>query len=93
VRIHDQSSTGRETGSVELEDIPAAITVRDLIRTRVRDEVARHNAAPARAFAGPVMPEGAEPGREGFMVPGRRRIDWEAQADRAVDAFTRDGFC
>jgi hypothetical protein len=92
VRVQDQSSTGRLTGMVELEDIPSAITVRDLIRTRVREEVARHNAEPARAFAGLVMPEGAEPGRDRYLVPGRRRIDWEAQADRAVEAFARNGF-
>ena len=34
VTVRDQSSSGRATGAVELEDIPSAITLRDLIRTR-----------------------------------------------------------
>jgi len=92
VRVHDQSSTGRATGTLELEDIPSAITVRDLIRTRVRDEVARHNAVPARVFNGLVMPEGADAGRDGYVIPKHRRIDWERQAERAVGAFARNGF-
>ena len=50
VTVRDQSSTGRATGAVELEDIPSAITLRDLIRTRVREEVARYNAADAGAL-------------------------------------------
>jgi hypothetical protein len=34
--VRDQSSTGKSTGTVELEDVPTSITLRDLIRTRVR---------------------------------------------------------
>jgi hypothetical protein len=92
ITVRDQSSTGRATGAVELEDIPAAITLRDLIRTRVREEVARYNAAPRDVFEGLVMPEGAEPAREGFAMGRPRRVDWERQADRAVEAFGRNGF-
>jgi hypothetical protein len=83
VTIRDQSSTGRPAGELVLEDIPAALTLHDLIRTRVREEVARHNARPGSAFTGLVTPEGN---------PERRRIDWQAQADVAIDAFTRNGF-
>jgi len=92
VTVRDQSSTGRATGAVELEDIPAAISLRDLIRTRVREEVARYNAAPRDVFEGLVMPEGAEPAREGFVMGRPRRVDWERQADRAIEAFSRNGF-
>jgi hypothetical protein len=83
VTIRDQSSTGRQVGELVLEDIPAAITLYELIRTRVREEVARHNARPGSEFTGLVTPEGD---------PERRRIDWQAQADVATDAFTRNGF-
>ena len=34
VTVRDQSSTGRATGAAELEDIPSAITLRDVIATR-----------------------------------------------------------
>jgi hypothetical protein len=81
--VRDQSASGRATGKVVLEDLPAALTLRDLIRTRVREEVAAYNARTLKvgAFNGLVTP--TDPGR---------RIDWEAQADVAVEAFTRNGF-
>jgi hypothetical protein len=38
------------------------------------------------------MPEGAQPTAEGFQMPQPRRIDWQRQADRAIEAFERNGF-
>lgn len=90
--LRDQTSTGKQTGSVELADIPAALTLRDLIRTRVREEVASYNADRSGVFRGLVAPEGAEAVAEGFRLAARRRVDWERQADVAVDAFVRNGF-
>lgn len=92
VTIKDQSGAGRVDQSTTLEGISDRITLRDLIRTRVRDEVARYNAAPTSLFAGLVMPEGAQATRAGFVMPARRRIDWEQQADKAVEAFSHNGF-
>ena len=66
VTVHDQSATGRAGGSIELEGISAAITLRDLIRTRVREELAR--------------------------APEPRGREWEEHADRAIEAFGRNGF-
>jgi len=43
VMVRDETPAGRCTSAITLSDIPAAITLRDLIRTRVRDEVVRHN--------------------------------------------------
>jgi len=83
VAVRDESTSGKSVATHVLHDIPAAITLRDLIRTRVRDEVARHNADRAEAFAGLVTPE---PGPRG------RTIDWQRQADVAVEAFGRNGF-
>ena len=80
VTVQDQSSTGRTVNTIRLEDIPAGITLRDLIRTRVRDEVARYNAAPSNVFVGLVDPEGAERTSAGVRLAAPRRIDWEVQA-------------
>ena len=92
VVVRDESSTGRATGSVQLAGLSPAITLRDLIRTRVREEVARYNAQPGERFAGLVMPEGAQPDRAGFVTGAPRRVDWVRQADRAIEAFGRNGF-
>lgn len=92
VTIKDQSGAGRTGATTTLEGISSEITLRDLIRTRVREEVAHYNARPRQVFPGLVMPEGAEPTSEGFWMPKPRRIDWERQADRALEAFARNGF-
>jgi cell division protein FtsN len=92
VKIQDQSGAGRVNATTTLEGISSKITLRDLVRTRVREEVARYNASPERTFPGLVMPEGAYPTREGFRMGQPRRIDWQQQADRAIQAFQRNGF-
>lgn len=92
VTIKDQSGAGKVAGTITLEGIDSRITLRDLIRTRVREEVARYNATLAGVFQGLVMPDGAQPVPEGFRMPARRRVDWEQQAGRALDAFGRNGF-
>jgi hypothetical protein len=92
VTIKDTSGTGREVASVTLDGIDDRITLRDLVRTRVREEVARYNAAQGEYFAGLVMPDGAEAAPGGFRMPKPRRLDWEQQAEHAIDAFSRNGF-
>jgi hypothetical protein len=92
VTIKDETGAGRVAGSMTLEGVDERITLRDLVRTRVREEVARYNARTGSVFSGLVMPEGAEPGPEGFRMAAARRIDWEQQADKAVEALRRNGF-
>jgi hypothetical protein len=94
VTIKDQSGAGMVAATMTLDGIDSRITVRDLIRTRVREEVARHNAQAASTdiFRGLVMPDGAEPTPDGFRMPRRRRVNWEQQADKALQSFERNGF-
>jgi hypothetical protein len=92
VTVRDESPAGRALGTVTLE-VPETIVVRDLIRARVREEVAKYNAAPNSAFRGLVTPEGASPDPDGSSrLAKTRRIDWEAQAKTALEAFTKNGF-
>ena len=70
VKIVDVSGAGRVGTTTLLEVVSSSITLRDLILTRIRDEVARFNAAPEN----------------------QRHLDWEQQADRAIEAFGRNGF-
>ena len=92
VTIKDQSGAGKVAATITLKGIDSRITLRDLIRTRVREEVARYNATQADTFQGLVMPDGAQSTPEGFRMPAHRRVDWEQQAGRALDAFGRNGF-
>jgi hypothetical protein len=89
--IHDRTGTGRPISSFTIPDMPDRISVRELIRIRVREEVARHNLQPAEPFHGLIMPTDADATRNGSRRDPKR-IDWEAQAKVAVDAFERNGF-
>ena len=90
--FRDETATGRPLHSFDLPDVPARITVRELVRLRVRDEVARHNAAPTARFAGLVQPADAEATLNGYRLSRPRALDWEVQADIACRAFERNGF-
>ncbi|WP_305788664.1 hypothetical protein [Symbioplanes lichenis] len=91
-RLRDETMTGREIATRTLPDLPDRITARELLRLRVRDEVARHNAAGGDVFQGLVRPSAATETAQGFRLPGAHRIDWEQQADIACAAFAGNGF-
>jgi hypothetical protein len=90
--IEDRTGTGRPTGSITLPNVPERITLRELIRLRVREEVARYNLRPTKDFEGLVQPEGSEASSAGYRLATPRRIDWERQAAIAIAAFQRNGF-
>ncbi len=90
--VTDATATGKETARLLLEGLPSPLTLRDLIRFRVREEVARHNASPAPRFNGLVQPSDAEAHLNGYVLPRTRRLDWEVQADAAIRAFERNSF-
>ncbi len=90
--VRDETMTGKETSSFTLIDLPDSIAVRDLIRWRVREEVARYNSRPSATFNGLVQPTDAEAGINGYDMRMPRRLDWEKQAEVALIAFARNGF-
>ena len=93
ISIRDQQGA-RAAAEQSLElDVPAALTLRDLIRTRVREEVAKANAAAAvgASFRTLVQPVDAEVTLNGYRLRTGRTIDWERQADKAEEAFMRNG--
>jgi hypothetical protein len=74
-------------------DVPTEhLTVRELIRTRVYQEVREYNLRQPEYFRGLVQPAGAERTLNGFKVPRRRRIDPEKQLNKAIESFYRNGF-
>jgi hypothetical protein len=93
VAIRDQAGA-RDTGAALELEVPAAVTVRDLIRTRVREEVAKANAAivEGREFRTLVQPTEAEVTMNGYRMNRRKTVDWLAQAGKAEEAFGRNGF-
>jgi hypothetical protein len=93
VRIRDELRPGREAADLlVLPDVPDRVTVRELIRTRVREEVAKANADRSRPRRLLVAPVDAEETANGYRLKRGRLVDWERQADIAVEAFERQGF-
>jgi hypothetical protein len=99
--ITDDTASGQTTNTLTLDILDETITVRELIRSRVYQEVQDHNlrlhAADDRveAFRGLVTPRDEE--RMLNRQPEARRsnvreIDWKQQFDVACHAFERNGF-
>ena len=93
--IRDETATGTPVHEFPVEFQSERITVRDLIRERVYQEVSEYNFRSRRAgglFRGLVQPTDTERTLNGFKVPKNRDIDWEAQFAQAIDAFGRNGY-
>jgi hypothetical protein len=92
VTFRDETAAGKPLEEFTLPGLPGRITAWELVRTRVREEVARYNAAPQTRFHGLVRPVDEEVERNGYRRGAPRHIDWERQADAAERAFARNGF-
>ncbi|MEU1755612.1 hypothetical protein ABZ436_23535 [Micromonospora matsumotoense] len=92
VTVRDETAAGRAIDQWPLAGLPERISARELVRLRVREEVARFNADGTDLFRGLVRPTDAEATWNGYRVGQGRRLDWERQADAACAAFARNGF-
>ena len=90
--VRDESlTTGTTDRSFTLEFPTERITVRELIRERVYQEVQDYNrerASGSGRFRGLVQPTDAEVMLNGeFKVKGGREVDWKQQFEKACEAF------
>jgi hypothetical protein len=90
--VHDERATGERTHSVTLSFPSEKLTVRDLIRERIYQEVQDYNLKESEYFNGLVEPSDAEKTLNGFKLRKKRNIDWEEQFARALDGFQRNVF-
>jgi hypothetical protein len=94
LKIRDETtlSRGGDDEEFTLEVLTQRITVRELIRTRVYQEVRDYNLHRPEYFRGLVQPIDAERTLNGFKVQQRRRIDPHKQFEGAIESFYRNGF-
>src|SRR3954471_24409675 len=98
--ITNDTASGRTTHSLTLDVLDETITVRELIRSRVYQEVQDHNRRKASAepvaFNGLVTPRDEERMLNAGAMDGKprhlREIDWRKQFEVSCDAFQRNGF-
>ena len=75
-------------GAFQFDD--ATLTLRELIRVFVQEEVKRFNESGSEVFRGLVQPDASERILNG--VRERPVLDWEKQFDKAIGAFKGNGF-
>lgn len=94
VTIVDESTAGgKRRWTLDVADaLNESLTVREIIRRRVYQEVAEYNAQGVDVFYGLVQPTDAERALNGYRLRAPRRLDWEAQYAKAVEAFERRGY-
>ena len=92
VMFIDEATGGGRAGQWGMEVAEQRVTLRELIRRRIRQEAAEFNAAGTAMFRGLVQPSPAERTPDGYRLRPGRRIDPDEQFARAVEAFGRNGF-
>lgn len=91
VTILDEEMTGNTINEFPLDLLNEHITVRELIRSRVYQEVKDHNARKNHTeFRGLVQPTDAERTLNGYRLKEPRLIDWMEQFEKAVEAFEKN---
>ena len=85
--IRDESTSGQTLHEFSLQVPTEHITVRELIRSRVYQEVKDFNARQPEVFRGLVQPTEAERTLNGCRPRRKRQIEWKTQYERALAAF------
>src|SRR5947209_11083783 len=95
--VRDETASGDVVHSLPLEFPSDRLTVRELIRERVYQEVQDFNRRQdERIFRGLVQPTDTERRLNGkrteYRLRAHREIDWKPQFEKALEAFERNGF-
>ncbi|MEK6703369.1 MAG: hypothetical protein AABZ53_13995 [Planctomycetota bacterium] len=93
VTIRDETTSGSRSDSFELTFPTESITVRELIRERIYQEVQdynRHSDDVAAKFQGLVQPSESEVVLNGYKVRKGKQVDWKDQFAKACDAYEKN---
>ncbi len=88
VAIVDESTSGERSAPLTVQFLTERVTVRELIHSRVYQEVSEHNARNVLGRPRLVEPSDAE----NLLNGPPRRVDWERQFERALNAFAGNRF-
>jgi hypothetical protein len=88
--VCDETTSGARGEKISLEFATERITVRELIRERVYQEVQDYmlkRATNGGVFKGLVQPSDAEQTAQGYRLKAGREVDWKEQFARACAAY------
>jgi hypothetical protein len=93
ITIIDESTQG-EQRAWSLDFLDETMTLRELIRRRIYQEVTEYNAKLSGCFRGLVQPTEAERALngDGSHLKPLHKLDWQAQYEKALEAFTRRSY-
>ena len=87
LQIRDETTSGDITREFKLEILSEKITVRELIRKRVFEEVDAYNRQAPGRFHGLIQPTESEQALNGLKIRKVKKVDPEKQYRKAIDAF------
>lgn len=88
--IRDETTGGEPAHEFTVDLLTETLTIRELIRSRVFQEVKDHNAKQPEHFRGLIQPTDAEKTLNGYKLKNKRMIDWQPQFDKATEAFEKN---
>ncbi|HME56471.1 MAG TPA: hypothetical protein VKM55_30000 [Candidatus Lokiarchaeia archaeon] len=92
INVVDELLTGELLTQFPLTMQSSRVTVREIIQSRVTQEVENYNKARTGNFNGLIQPTKSEQMLNGFRMNPRNRINCPVQIEAALDAFERNGF-
>ena len=92
VNVIDEATSGEKTNAMTLDFLTEEVTVREVIRSRVYQEVTEHNARQAIGRPPLVSLTRSERDLNGVKTGSGKRLDWEQQFETAIQAFEGNGF-
>ncbi len=84
--MRDQSRAGHVLGRAQVTELDDEVTIRDILRTRIRAEVATYNADPGPVFRSLVQPADGVRHSDGFRMQQPRPLDAEPLIAAAEEA-------
>jgi hypothetical protein len=92
VTVTDETTGSKTQHRFTLEFLDERLSAREFIRRRVYQEVQDYNTRDLQSYNGLVQPSDAERTLNGVKLKTSRKLDWEAQYAKALEAFERNGF-
>ena len=87
LKVRDETSSGEITLEFELTVLSEKITIRDLIKQRVFEEVDNYNKNAPDMFRGLVQPSHSEKVLNGFKLRKKQKVNRNNQFEKAIEAF------
>jgi hypothetical protein len=92
VLIKDQSTAAKHNHTWTLEFLDETIPAHEFLRRRIYEDVLEYNNKTLEKYNGLVQPTPIEQSLNGSSSQTARKLDWEAQYQTAIEAFSRNGF-